>query len=194
MPNSNSFVRMKKCLARMLLVLIMGFALGDLPAQVYNLSDDGSTIEFTIRNLGFNVTGSFKGLKGRASFDPGNPAAGAVTASVEAATISTGNNSRNSHLKKEEYFDVARFPLINFVSTKIARGEKAGELLMTGNLTIKGTTRVVSFPFTFIVKGEDIVFSGEFRLNRRDFGVGGNSLVLSDNLVVSLSALARKAR
>lgn len=177
-----------------LLLFIMSFAMTGVWAQVYQLTDDGSSIRFSIRNLGFNVTGSFTGLKGRAGFDPANPAAGSVSASVMVATINTGNNSRDSHLQKEEYFNVARFPVINFVSTGIGPAQKPGELLVTGNITIKGTTRPVSFPFRVVPKGDDMLLEGEFKLNRRDFGVGGYSLVLSDNLTVSISALARKAR
>ena len=59
-------------------------------------------------------------------------------------------------------------------------------------LTIKGTTKEISFPFKATAKGDDYLFEGEFPLNRRDFNVGGGSLTMSDHLTVSLKVLSKK--
>jgi len=67
----------------------------------------------------------------------------------------------------------------------------AGRYYMFGNVTIKGVTKPVEFGFGATPKDGGYVFDGEFKINRRDFGVGGNSVSLSDNLTVSLSVLAR---
>jgi polyisoprenoid-binding protein YceI len=63
---------------------------------------------------------------------------------------------------------------------------------MYGNLTIKGVTKEIKFPFLYIPKEDGYLFQGEFEINRRDFGVGGKSLSLSDDLKVELSVLAKK--
>ena len=81
---------------------------------------------------------------------------------------------------------------MQFISTKIAATNNPAVFKMEGNITIKGITKLLSFPFTVIEKPGGYMFSGEFAINRRDFNVGGNSLVLSDNLVVSLSVFAKK--
>src|SRR5665647_1760107 len=156
-------------------------------AQNYTPADNGSYVKFSIKNFGLNVSGGFKGLKGKASFNPANLPASSINAAVDAATVNTGNGSRDSHLKKEEYFDVAKYPLISFVSTKITNSTKAGTLFIEGKITIKGVTKTISFPFTATPNSNGYLFEGEFKLNRRDFGVGGKSLVMSDNLTVSLS-------
>ena len=167
------------------------FVLG-LFAQNYSPADNGSEVKFSIKNFGFTVIGNFKGLKGKLSFNPANLPASSISTSVDALTINTGNGKRDGHLKKEEYLDVEKYPLISFASTKISNSTKAGTLFMEGKITIKGVTKAVSFPFTATPKGNDYLFEGEFKLNRRDFGVGGNSMVMSDNLTVSLSVLAKK--
>ncbi len=138
-----------------------------------------------------NVSGSFLGLKGVILFTPANLQASSMTVTVNAATINTGNNSRDGHLRKEEYFDVAQFPLISFTSAGITRSAKPGEYLMDGRISIKGVSRKISFPFTATLQDGHYLFVGEFKLNRRDFKVGGKSMVLSDNLLVKLSVKAR---
>ncbi|MEP7108200.1 MAG: YceI family protein [Ferruginibacter sp.] len=161
-------------------------------AQNYIVSDNGSDVKFSIKNFGFSVGGSFKGLKGKASFDPGDLAATSISATVDAATVNTGSGSRDSHLKKEDYFDVEKYPLISFIATKITNSTKEGVLFIEGKITIKGVTKTVSFPFTATPKPGGYLLEGEFKLNRRDFGVGGSSMVMSDNLTVSLSVFAKK--
>ena len=179
---------MKKLIAS----LAFAIAVTSLPAQTYTASDDGSEIKFSIKNFGLTVNGSFKGLKGKINFNPANTTTASFNASVQVATINTGNGSRDNHLKKEEYFDASKFPVISFVLTRISKSTKAGTLQMEGKITIKGVTKVVSFPFTATPKMEGFLFAGSFKLNRRDFGVGGKSLVLSDTLTVELAVFANK--
>ena len=162
-----------------------------LPAQVLTPVDNGSSVNFTIKNFGFNVTGSFKGLKGNIQLNPSNLSLANFKVSVDASTVNTGNGSRDSHLKKEEYFDVSKYPVLLFSSTKIAASSRAGEYLMDGALTIRGVTKNVSFPFVVKTINGGYLFTGEIKLNRRDFNVGGSSLVMSDNLIIKLSVVGK---
>ena len=175
-----------------LLIITAIFLSSLLVAQDFLPTDDGSEIKFSIKNLGLHVNGSFKGLKGNMFFDKANLPMSSFNVSVEVATVNTGIEARDNHLKKEEYFDVAKYPEISFASTKISNSTKEGELFLEGDITIKGVTKSISFPFTATLKGNDYLFEGEFILNRRDFGVGGNSLVMADNLTVSLSVVGKK--
>ena len=160
--------------------------------QNFTLTDNGSSVKFTIKNFGLNVAGSFNGLTGKVAFNPENPALSSFSASVAAASVNTGIESRDNHLKKEGYFDVVKYPLISFVSSRITNSKRAGIWLMEGNITIKGVTKKLSFPFTVTPAGDGYLFTGEFQIDRRDFGVGSGSMVLSDKLQVSLSVIAKK--
>lgn len=153
--------------------------------------DAGSEVSFKIKNLGVSVGGSFSGLQGKIQFDPANPAASVFDASVDVNSINTGIDMRDDHLKKEEYFDVQNYPRMRFVSTKITAG-RGGTYNMTGQLTIKGVTKEISFPFTARVQNGGYQFEGEFKINRRDFKVGGSSFTMSDNLTVHLNVLATR--
>lgn len=158
-------------------------------AQTYMPLENESSVKFTIKNFGFGVDGSFKNLKGLIVFDPANLSVAAFKVTVDAATVNTGNSSRDGHLKKDDYFDVGKYPQITFTSNKI---EKTGQgYLATGIFTIKNKSKIVMIPFTAVAQSGGYIFNGKVQLNRRDFGVGGSSMVLSDNLIVMLTVKAR---
>jgi polyisoprenoid-binding protein YceI len=162
-------------------------------SQVLKPVDDGSSVKFKIKNFGFNtVTGTFKGINGTIKFTPENLGISSMDVTVDAKSVNTGINLRDNHLRKQEYFDVKNYPAIRFVSSKIATSSKSGTLFMFGKLTIKNVTRDISFPFTVVPQEGGFLFTGEFKINRIDFGVGESSSV-SDNLTVILKVLARKA-
>ena len=177
---------------KLILTLAVSTFVSFLFAQNYTLHEDGSEIKFSIKNFGLTVNGSFKGLKGKISFNPDNLPASLINAGVDVNSINTGNESRDNHLKKEEYFDVEKYPLISFLSTKITSSTKAGTFIIEGKITMKGVTKDLSFPFTATPVNDGYLLGGEFKLDRRDFGVGSKSLVMSDNLTVSFSVLAKK--
>ncbi len=164
-----------------------------LTAQsIYTPVDDGSSVHFVIKNFGIKTGGDFTGVKGSIKFDPVNFTSSVFDVTIEANTIDTDNSSRDGHLRKAEYFDVAKFKTIGFKSTKVIKSSVAGRFFIYGDLTIKGVTKPVEFGFGATPKDGGYVFDGEFTINRRDFGVGGNSISLSDKLTVSLKVLAKK--
>lgn len=175
------------------IALVAGVLLmAGLSAQTYSIGDDGSAVKFTIKNFALNVGGSFKGLKGKMTFNPANLPASSVMVTIDANTVNTGNNSRDNHLRKEEYLNVAKFPLISFSSSKITKAATANSYVLEGKITIKGVAKNISIPFTAVSTNDGYLLEGEVKLNRRDFGVGGNSMVMSDNLTVALSVTAKK--
>jgi len=160
-------------------------------AQVLTPVEESSKVEFKAKNFGFNVGGSFKGLKGTIEFDPANYASGKFDVSIDANTINTDNGMRDDHLREESYFDVKNHPRIRFVSTKVTASNKAGVLFIFGKLDIKGEEKEISFPFTATPVEGGYTFKGEFKINRRDFKVGGSSTI-SDNVTIDLNITAKK--
>lgn len=154
-------------------------------------SNEGSSVKFVIKNFGANVNGSFTGLQGNISFDNTNLAAAVFKVSIDANTVNTGIKMRDNHLRKEDYFDVTKYPRITFTSGKITAGSTPGSYQVTGKLTLKNATKDITFPFTAVPKDGGILFTGSFKINRRDFGVGGNSAVMNDNVTINLSILGK---
>ena len=176
---------MKKHILFILAALISSSAVAQ-----YKPAEQGSSVNFTIKNLGFDLEGTFKGLQGDITFDPANPATSVFDVTSDASTVNTDNSLRDGHLKGDSYFDVKNYPRIHFVSTKVSEG-KNGNYDITGKLTIKKTTRVISFPFSATPATDGFVFKGKFSINRKDYDVGGTSTI-SNNLDVSLNILAKK--
>lgn len=168
--------------------LFLSFA---MHAQTFTPVDSTSEVTFKIKNLGFNSTGSFSGLAGTIQFTPDNLDGCSFDVHVNAKTVNTGVELRDNHLRGEEYFDVKNYPQIRFVSVKVTGNKKSGTLFVSGKLTIKGTTKDLSFPFMAQPVPDGYLFTGEFKINRRDFNVGGGSTI-SDNLTVLLKVMARK--
>lgn len=160
-------------------------------AQTLTPVDEGSKVKFVIKNFGINTGGTFEGLSGTIKFDPANPTTSSFEVSVSSKTVDTDIEARDNHLRKTEYFDVEKYPKITFKSSKVTKTTTEGYLYMFANLTIKGVTKEVKFPFKATAKSGGYLFEGDFKLNRRDFGVGGNSLSLSDELDVTLSVFAK---
>jgi polyisoprenoid-binding protein YceI len=171
--------------------LLTLFAVNTSFSQDFKPTDAGSAIGFEIKNFGFNSKGSFSGLDGKISWDPKDPARAIFDVSIDASSVNTDNNTRDEHLRKETYFDVEKYPRIRMVSTGITGPDNAGHYTFSGKLTIKNTTKDISFPFVATALGNDYIFKGGFTINRRDFNVGGGS-TLSNNLTVSLTVLAKK--
>ena len=166
-----------------------------IQAQKYTPGDEGSKIHFTIKNFGIKTGGDLTGLKGEIYFFTTDLAACRFDVSVDPSTVDTDNGSRDRDLKGSEYFDVEKFPLISITSTKIDKTNKteSGFYYFTGNLTMHGITKPLAFPFHIEKINDNYLFTGDFEIDRLDFGVGGKSAVLSNKVNVSLSVLANKS-
>ena len=179
------------------LLLAFSFLIFSVTAisQKYKPSDAGSKVHFIIKNFGIETGGDLSGLAGDISFTPANIAAGSFDVSVNVKTIDTDNEMRDNDLKTKKYFDADTYPVIIIKSTKINRTNKSasGWYYFTGTLTMHGVTKPVAFPFSATLKGNDYLFAGDFSINRLDYGVGGNSAVLSNTVKISLSVLAKKS-
>jgi polyisoprenoid-binding protein YceI len=160
--------------------------------QLYTPVDAGSKIHFVIKNFAIKTGGDFSGIRGAIYFDPAKPAASSMNVSVDAATVDTDSEMRDDHLKEDEYFDAAKYPTINFKSTKISTSSVPGKYFMVGNLTIKGITKPVEFGFSATPKDGGYLFDGEFAINRLDYKVGDKSFSLQDNVNISLKVFAKK--
>jgi polyisoprenoid-binding protein YceI len=174
---------------KIILTAVFILTVGVIFAQ-YKPVDQSSSMQFTIKNLGFDVNGKFTGIDGYIKFDPQNPGTDGFDVTINAATVNTDNSLRDHHLQGESYFDVKNYPKIHFVSTRVVPSNKNGAYVITGKLTIKKQTRLISFPFTATPTGDGYLFKGTFKLNRGDYDVGGTSTI-SNELEMSLSIIAK---
>ncbi|MEO6329231.1 MAG: YceI family protein [Ginsengibacter sp.] len=162
-------------------------------SQNYTPADNGSKVHFSIKNFGVNTGGDFSHLRGQIDFNPQNLAVSSFSVTVDVSTVDTDSETRDGHLRGENYFDAEKFPVISIKSTKISATNKSGVYNFAGLLTMHGVTKEFFFPFTATPQGGDYVFAGEFELNRLEYSVGESSAVMSKTVKVSLSVLAKKS-
>jgi polyisoprenoid-binding protein YceI len=140
--------------------------------------------DFIIKNAGLNVKGSMQGLVGNVLLHQQNGTIIKIEGSVESNTITTGINLRDTHLKKPDYFDSKEYPRIVMISTQLQQsvGKKYTGVF---DLTIKNVTKSISFPFQFTETNDHrYTLQGEFSINRLDFGLGEESIILSDTVKI----------
>ena len=167
--------------------LIVGML--SLNAQQYKPVDDKSEVKFTVKNFGLNTSGTLSNLKGTIQFDPSNLSSASFNVSVDVNTINTGISMRDNHLKEKEYFYTEKYSTIRFVSTGVKPANDG--FILTGQLTIKGVSKDISFPFTAVTQNGGMLFTGNFTIDRKDFDVGGSSAVLSNSVDISLKVFAQ---
>jgi polyisoprenoid-binding protein YceI len=148
-------------------------------------TQEASYVKFNIRNLGLNVEGQFDSFVTTLDYNKNQPSSSSFTAKIQVNSINTGINKRDSHLKQEEYFHVEKYPTITYESTSV-NAVGTNQLLVKGNLTIKGTTLPVDLKVDLSEAGGVTRFSISGELDRRDFGVGGSSWVMSDDVYLDL--------
>jgi polyisoprenoid-binding protein YceI len=159
-------------------------------SQDYIPVDEGSLVKFKLKNFGLNTGGTFSGLKGTIHFDKDNPETSSFEVTIDANSVNTKVEMRDNHLREEEYFDVKNYPRISFVSTSV-KAAKGNSFKVFGQLTLKGKSKDIDFPFVAKQSPDGYIFTGEFKISRKDFGIGGSSTI-SDNVTITLSILAKK--
>jgi polyisoprenoid-binding protein YceI len=176
---------MKKIIAAIAFLIIGTGAF----AQTKNITK--AKVSFGLKNLGIKTGGVIGGVQGSIAFDPANLSSGKIEATADVNTINTDNDMRDEHLKKPEYFDVQKYPKMSLSSVSLKK-QNGSNYTGQFNLTIKGVTRPVEIAFTYVETGAGGLFKGSFKINRRDFGVGGNSMTMSDDVTISFEAETAK--
>jgi len=121
-------------------LLVTGIAAAQ--TSTWTIDPAHSQSNFEIRHLGVsNVRGSISKIAGKVEWDEKNPSKSSVVADLDATTINTTMDARDTHLKSPDFFNVAQYPTIHFQSTKVTG--TAGHLKVEGNLTLAGVTKPV---------------------------------------------------
>jgi len=159
-------------------------------ATTYNIDPAHSHAGFKVRHLMVaNVRGEFSKVTGTVVFDREHPENSSIKASIDATTIHTRDEQRDTHLKSADFLDVAKFPTIDFISTEISGS--GDEWKVTGDLTIHGETREVVLevegpaPETKDPWGSTRTgASASTKINRKDFGLTWNVALEAGGVLV----------
>ena len=155
-----------------------------------------TTVEFSIRNLWFKVKGRFRDLEGVIVLDEHDVSRSSVTATIRAESIETGNKRRDGHLLLRDFFDVEKFPEIEFRSTNIRRGKDRDSLDLEGELTIKDKTIPIALAVNEMdrsrsPRGEEFVYySATTELDRFDLGIKYGRGIIGRKVKVTINVQA----
>jgi polyisoprenoid-binding protein YceI len=155
----------------------------------YTLDPAHTSLGFVARHAMITkVRGQFNAFEGRAHIDFTDASTCSAEVSIEAASIDTRNEQRDGHLRTNDFFDIEEFPTMTFTSTGITGSGPDYEL--TGDLTIKGVTKPVTFDLEFGGVGKDpwgntrAGFTLTGTINRKDFGMAYNAVLETGGIMV----------
>lgn len=181
-----------------LLLAVSAFA----EVQSWQIDPNHTAAQFSVRHMGIStVRGAFTKVSGMVQFDPSNPAGASIDATIDTSSIDTRVKTRDDDLRSPNYFDVAKFPTITFKS-KSLKSAGEGKLTVVGDLTIHGVTKEVqlnvegpSAPITDPHGNAHVGASATTNVNRKDFGVGGASPMVGDDISITIDVeLVRPAQ
>jgi polyisoprenoid-binding protein YceI len=175
---------MKKAIGSLVTTLALLACLACLAASAqaapkWEIDPPHGYVGFAVRHILAPIQGVFNRFSGDILFDPDDLATSRVDVSIEVASLDTRNQKRDEHLRSEDFFAANAFPLMRFQSRRImALGQ--GRFVARGNLTIKGVSKEIDLPFTFLGKVtspmnpnvEVVGFSARHTIDRLEYGVG----------------------
>jgi polyisoprenoid-binding protein YceI len=150
-----------------------------------------SNIGFVARHaMVTKVRGTFDDFEATAHLEAEDPSRSTVNVVIQAVSVDTRNDQRDAHLRSNDFFDMANYPEITFVSTAVEKVDDE-HYKLTGDLTIRGVTKPVTIAFEFLGAATDpygnlrLGFEGSVQVNRKDWGVNWNAALEAGGVLVS---------
>jgi polyisoprenoid-binding protein YceI len=163
-------------------------------AQVFSFSEQGSSFDFVGAKVTGKHDGKFKKFSGKVELVDGDPQKSKVTVTIEMKSVETDTPKLTGHLQSADFFDVEKFRESEFKSTKI---EKAADgFTVTGNLTLHGITKSISFPAKIETNADQVNVTADFGINRKDFEIvypGMPDDLIKDEVLIKLDLKAKKS-
>lgn len=165
--------------------------------QKYAITPQNSKIEWIGSKVTGSHNGSFEKFNGEIHYANNDIAQSHVQITIDSSSIKADDPKLTEHLKTPDFFDVAKYPDAKFESVTIKPGgEKGATHTVTGNLTMHGVTKAITFPATISVTPETATVDATFAINRKDFGInyaGAADNLIRDDVVMKLQIRANKA-
>ena len=158
-------------------------------AATWTIDQSHSLAEFSVRHMMVSTTkGQFQSITGSVVLDESDLTNSSVSATIDVSSITTRDEKRDEHLRSADFFEVATYPAITFVSTGISK--KGDRYAVTGDLTIRGVTRSVVLDTTFngigtSPWGQSVAgFEADTEISRKDFGLEWNVALETGGVLV----------
>lgn len=166
-------------------------------ATTYAFDNTNSKIGF----VGAKVTGKHEGgfgtFKGTTRIADNAPEKGTVTVEIDMPSVTSDSEKLTGHLKSPDFFDTEKFPKAKFESTSVkVGGDNGATHTVTGNLTLHGVTKSITFPAKIAASADAVNLTAEFGINRKDFNInypGKADDLIKDEVLIKLDIKAKKS-
>ena len=185
---------MKRFKLALFVILAIFFQVSPAWSAVYTVDKDHSSVTFKIKHLFSNVQGHFKDFQGTIEYDPEKPASWDTEGTIQVASIDTGVEQRDKHLKGADFFDVEKFPTISFEAKKVIADSKE-KARIEGVIVMHGVEKPVILNVEIHGVGQDpwgntrAGFTATTTLNRQDFGIVWNQALSTGGVLLGNEVL-----
>lgn len=173
---------MKSCYFTLIFIVLCSCS-----AIAQKLVLEQATVNFKVKNAGFWVNGYFDDVKAEMEFQQSKCRIKKLNGKLKVVSIHTGISLRDEHLKNDDYFDIEQYPEIS-LELLYCEAQNGKSLDTVFKLIIKNVEREIHIPLTMERDLNRILISADFEINRQDFGIGGDSLTLANEVLVNIAA------
>lgn len=156
----------------------------------YALTGDNTKLTFTGKKPDGKHDGGFAKLSGAATVPDGDLTKLSVALDIDTDSLYSDDAKLTGHLKNADFFDVKNHPKATFKSTKIEKGDKT--YTVTGELTLLGKTKTVSFPATIAATADALTVSTSFEIDRTEWGMNYGKGKIDDKVKIGIAVTAKK--
>lgn len=159
--------------------------------SVWNVDTAHSSLEFVVKHMMISkAKGNFNSFEAVIEADPEDLTEAKFEFTIDPSSIDTRNKDRDDHLRSADFFDVENHPKVTFIVTDIKK-KSGNDYDVTGDLTIRGTTKPVNVDVVFEGQSKDPMsgnevagFSGKTKFSRKDFGLTWNAALETGGVLV----------
>jgi polyisoprenoid-binding protein YceI len=156
----------------------------------YALTGDNTKLTFTGKKPEGKHDGGFAKLTGTATAPDGDLTKLSVALDIDTDSLYSDDAKLTAHLKNADFFDVKNHPKASFKSTKIEKGDKG--YTVTGDLTLLGKTKSVTFPATIAATGDALTVTASFAIDRTEWGMNYGKGKIEDKVAIGIAVTAKK--
>jgi polyisoprenoid-binding protein YceI len=161
-------------------------------AGTFSISPANSSITFTGSTTITSHTGHFEAFEGTLEAPTNDPKDVKIRVAVQMDSTTTKIGLLTKHLKNEDFFDVAHYPMSEFVLVSISPAGEAGRYQVSGTLTLHGVQKLVSFPARIAITPEEVSFEATMTVRQSEFGMIEGAKKTKDDVPVSVSIRGRR--
>lgn len=163
----------------------------NLFSQEWIQDKEQTRVSFKIKNFGLTVDGGFKTIDVNTNLDTKDLSNSYLNATIMVNSIFTGIEARDKHVLETDYFDALNHEKIILKSSKLTK-DINGNITLFAKLSIKGIIKEMEIPLEVFEDSSTLVLKASMMVNRKNFSVGGRSILLSNNVKIQVEYSATK--